>query len=79
MLGGIHMEKCGKQCEVYSRIVGYYRPVQNWNAGKREEFKDRLEFSESKTMQHEAVLEKPVPVPAARHVAQSASMECKTC
>jgi len=27
--------------EVYSRIVGYYRPVQNWNDGKKEEFKDR--------------------------------------
>ncbi len=27
--------------EVYSRIVGYYRPVQNWNDGKKEEFRDR--------------------------------------
>ena len=27
--------------EVYSRIVGYYRPVQNWNDGKKAEFKDR--------------------------------------
>ncbi len=27
--------------EVYSRIVGYYRPVQNWNEGKREEFSQR--------------------------------------
>jgi hypothetical protein len=27
--------------EVYSRVVGYYRPVQNWNDGKKEEFKDR--------------------------------------
>ena len=33
--------KCGRQTEVYSRITGYYRPVQNWNAGKSEEFKDR--------------------------------------
>lgn len=31
-------------CEVYSRIVGYLRPVQNWNAGKKEEFKDRKTF-----------------------------------
>ena len=29
---------CGKTTEVYSRITGYYRPVQNWNDGKREEF-----------------------------------------
>ena len=33
-------------CEVYSRVVGYYRPVQNWNDGKQEEFKHRLEFDE---------------------------------
>jgi anaerobic ribonucleoside-triphosphate reductase len=39
-------EVCGKKCEVYSRVVGYYRPVQNWNKGKREEFKERLEYSE---------------------------------
>jgi len=31
-------------CEVYSRIVGYYRPVQQWNEGKQEEFKERKEF-----------------------------------
>jgi len=28
-------------CEIWSRIVGYYRPVQGWNDGKKEEFKDR--------------------------------------
>jgi len=44
---------CGEETEVYSRIVGYYRPIQNWNAGKVEEFKDRLEFDEAKTMKHE--------------------------
>lgn len=32
---------CGKNTEVYSRITGYYRPVQNWNDGKAQEFKDR--------------------------------------
>lgn len=31
-------------CEVYSRIVGYLRPVQQWNKGKQQEFKDRKEF-----------------------------------
>ncbi|QSZ26976.1 ribonucleoside triphosphate reductase [Aceticella autotrophica] len=35
---------CGKDCEVYSRVVGYYRPVRNWNEGKRKEFQDRKEF-----------------------------------
>ena len=32
---------CGKTTEVYSRITGYYRPVQNWNDGKRAEFGER--------------------------------------
>lgn len=31
-------------CEVYSRIVGYLRPVRNWNAAKRQEFEDRQVF-----------------------------------
>jgi anaerobic ribonucleoside-triphosphate reductase len=31
-------------CEVYSRIVGYLRPIQNWNDGKRQEFKERKTF-----------------------------------
>ena len=35
---------CGKKAEVYSRITGYYRPVQNWNDGKREEFKERKTY-----------------------------------
>ncbi len=33
--------KCGKKAEVYSRITGYYRPVQNWNDGKTQEYKNR--------------------------------------
>ena len=32
---------CGQPTEVYSRITGYYRPVQNWNDGKMQEYKDR--------------------------------------
>ena len=32
---------CGRKTEVYSRITGYYRPVQNWNDGKAQEYKDR--------------------------------------
>lgn len=34
--------------EVYSRVVGYFRPVNQWNPGKQEEFKDRKELSLSK-------------------------------
>ena len=36
---------CGKKTEVYSRITGYYRPVQNWNDGKTQEFKDRKVYN----------------------------------
>ena len=35
---------CGSKTEVYSRITGYYRPVQNWNDGKAQEYKDRKEY-----------------------------------
>ncbi len=35
---------CGKPAEVYSRITGYYRPVQNWNEGKTQEYKDRKSY-----------------------------------
>jgi len=38
---------CGNSCEVYSRVVGYYRPVQNWNDGKSEEFDQRQTFQTS--------------------------------
>ena len=37
--------KCGGVTEVYSRITGYYRPVQNWNDGKAQEFKDRKVYN----------------------------------
>lgn len=30
--------------ETYSRIVGYYRPIQNWNVGKQQEFADRKDY-----------------------------------
>ena len=39
---------CGKKTEVYSRITGYYRPVQNWNDGKTQEFKDRKVYDVNK-------------------------------
>ncbi len=36
---------CGKPAEVYSRITGYYRPVQNWNDGKTQEYKNRTVYN----------------------------------
>jgi ribonucleoside-triphosphate reductase len=40
----------GTPAEVYSRIVGYYRSVRNWNRGKREEYKERKLFDVSRSM-----------------------------
>lgn len=45
--------QCGIETEVYSRIVGYFRPLKQWNNGKKEEFKDRLEYSEAKGLSTE--------------------------
>lgn len=46
----IAMPQCGQKCEVYSRVVGYLRPLQNWNLGKQEEFKDRIDYSIEKAL-----------------------------
>ena len=35
---------CKEKTEVYSRVVGYYRPVQQWNKGKQAEYHDRVTF-----------------------------------
>ncbi|GAI35096.1 unnamed protein product, partial [marine sediment metagenome] len=50
-LAGEHFEcpKCivKQPCEVYSRIVGYLRPISQWNKGKQEEFNQRKEYKVS--------------------------------
>lgn len=46
-------------CEVYSRVVGYFRPVQHWNDGKRQEFSDRKTFSEHESMNSKVDLKDP--------------------
>ena len=40
--------ECGEAAEVYSRITGYYRPVQNWNDGKAQEYKERKVYDVNK-------------------------------
>ena len=40
--------ECGEKTEVYSRITGDYRPVQNWNDGKTQEYKERKVYSQDK-------------------------------
>jgi ribonucleoside-triphosphate reductase len=47
------------KCEVYSRIVGYLRPVQQWNFGKKEEFKERKVFNEESSLKSKRI-NKPI-------------------
>ncbi|TCT14377.1 ribonucleoside-triphosphate reductase class III catalytic subunit [Natranaerovirga pectinivora] len=42
---------CGEKTEVYSRITGYYRPVQHWNDGKAQEFKNRVEYNPGQSVE----------------------------
>ena len=49
--------ECGEKTEVYSRITGYYRPIQNWNDGKAQEYKDRKVYDISKShLNHQGVV-----------------------
>lgn len=38
------VKPCSGKTEVYSRVCGFFRPVQQWNRGKKEEFKERVEY-----------------------------------
>ncbi|MBQ2305343.1 MAG: ribonucleoside triphosphate reductase [Firmicutes bacterium] len=55
---------CGKKTEVYSRITGYYRPVQNWNDGKAQEYKDRRLYNIGHSvLRHQGPNPAPVDTP----------------
>ena len=63
---------CGRATEVYSRITGYYRPVQNWNDGKAQEFKDRKVYDLSHSHLHRAgAVGSTVTVPEAYSAVES--------
>ncbi len=65
---------CGKTTEVYSRITGYYRPVQNWNDGKTQEFKDRKVYNIGhSTLTHVG------PRPVLQDAAMEAALEKACC
>ena len=50
-------------CEVYSRIVGFLRPIQSWNIGKQQEWKDRVTFDREAMLSHPLVKDvEPTPV-----------------
>ena len=65
---------CGQPTEVYSRITGYYRPVQNWNDGKAQEYRDRKVYNVGhSTLTHAGPLPAPVdeaPAPKAAPAAE---------
>ncbi len=75
---------CGQKTEVYSRITGYYRPVQNWNDGKAQEYKDRRVYNIGRShLGHTGPLPAPVDVPveeiqAAAKSASKASADGKS-
>ena len=86
--------KCGEATEVYSRITGYYRPVQNWNDGKTQEFKQRRTYDIGRSRLHgvrhaEAAAQSPageakaeVSAPAAEKPSQAilfARVTCPNC
>ena len=79
---------CGKPAEVYSRITGYYRPVQNWNDGKAQEFKDRKVYDISHSRLRRAgragaqvTVEAPVaePAPAPQAAEELLLFTTRTC
>ncbi len=62
-------KKCGADNEVYSRIVGYIRPIQQWNAGKRTEFDDRKTYKMNSKPKKEIEEIAPNAQPALEQVA----------
>ena len=67
---------CGEKTEVYSRITGYYRPVQNWNDGKSQEYKDRVVYAESKLTGKQPLYVNAEWGVQNAELAQSAECEC---
>ncbi|MBR5156135.1 MAG: ribonucleoside triphosphate reductase [Clostridia bacterium] len=77
---------CGETAEVYSRITGYYRPVQNWNDGKTQEFNDRKVYDiENSKLTHEGVKAAANDAPACavsdsgKHVYLFTTKTCPNC
>ena len=69
---------CGGKTEVYSRITGYYRPVQNWNDGKAQEFKDRKVYNIGRShLTHRGP--NPAPVDTIADAAMEAAAEPACC
>ena len=63
---------CGEKTEVYSRITGYYRPIQNWNDGKAQEYKERKVYSQEK-------LTKKAPIDRSAQKNDEETVVCDSC
>ena len=65
---------CGNKTEVYSRITGYYRPVQNWNVGKSQEFRDRRVYDIGRsTLRHNGPNREQIPAAEAPAAAEASA------
>ncbi|MEG0941657.1 MAG: ribonucleoside triphosphate reductase, partial [Oscillospiraceae bacterium] len=77
--------ECGEPAEVYSRITGYYRPVQNWNEGKAQEFEDRKLYNPETSVVRpiksagSCVREVPLPKEAADSLSLFVTKTCPNC
>ena len=68
---------CGESAEVYSRITGYYRPVQNWNEGKTQEYKDRKLYDVANSRMKRIPVGTPKKTPVATQASQTPVAEIK--
>ncbi|MBQ2154384.1 MAG: ribonucleoside triphosphate reductase, partial [Oscillospiraceae bacterium] len=68
---------CGKPTEVYSRITGYYRPVQNWNDGKAQEFKDRKVYDVGASYAKHHFTDSPAAEPTPAAAPSAVTLETK--
>ena len=71
--------KCGNKTEVYSRITGYYRPIQNWNDGKSQEFLDRKTYSIGLEKASEKHSEKEKNISRVRYCELYTTSACPNC
>lgn len=55
-------DSCNRETEVYSRVVGFYRPTKLWNKGKKDEFQKRKTFSLEKSSGPAQTVEKEVKI-----------------
>ncbi len=71
--------ECGETAEVYSRITGYYRPVQNWNDGKSQEYKDRVNYDVLNKTEVHVKAEEKVEEACCGDIGETILFATKTC